>query len=65
MKVINRFSVKQGELDFAFAQRYFPHKSETAPKACLQCVCFFNVERTSLKFSLIFRGLVGKSWKYV
>lgn len=52
IKVINSFSIKQDELDFAFAQHYFIHKTETAEEVCLQYACVFHVERTSLNIFL-------------
>lgn len=39
IKATNSFSIKQDELDFILAQRYFPHKSVTDQKVCLQYMC--------------------------
>lgn len=59
MKVINSFSIKQEELDSAFAQHYSLHKNETAQKVCLQYVRAYNVERLSLKFFLFLKIWLG------
>lgn len=54
IKSTNSFSVDQDELDFVFAQHYFPHESVTDQKVCLQYMCVQRRKRICDLFFFLF-----------
>lgn len=56
IKETNSFSVNQDELDFVFAQHYFPHESVTDQKVCLQYMCVQRKKKNQRFFFFLLFG---------